>query len=402
MGHASVTNSPVSGENSLEPRPAPESEREPTPDSSATPVRFGVVNGLRGVAILAVMYHHLCEPFLTPFGTGLRKMGRYVYSTHSPLYNGRFGVALFFILSGFVLVLPYERGVRTMTGPRDAWAYYVRRFKRLIPLYYFILLITLFVQSRARWPYMGTPMDVLRFATFTFIYTPEQFLPTFNPALWSLAVEVHFSLLLPLLLWMRRKVGISALTAGVFVLSFLVRYYATSGRGALLPTPIELVKDGPFGRLDDFVLGMLICDLSLRGRLPRGIGAFSCIVLGTLLVLFGGVVWDNVIFGLVKYTVAAWAHDLLTLGFGLVFIGFLGSTGWLRRIISLSPLQLFGMMCYSLYAWHTFGLTLRGIPWPVKELPYVLVITVLLSAVTYRYVEFPEKSWKSLFLEFPR
>src|SRR5690349_10921917 len=96
-----------------------------SPRQTASPERLGVINGLRGLAILAVMAHHFkshLEPLIGPYlpGTSL---------SLSPLIaNGWTGVNLFFILSGFVLFLPYASGTRAMTSVHDAVTFYRHRF----------------------------------------------------------------------------------------------------------------------------------------------------------------------------------------------------------------------------------------------------------------------------------
>ncbi|RQS08467.1 acyltransferase family protein [Burkholderia sp. Bp8991] len=72
--------------------------------------RLAEINGLRGIAILAVVWHRLSF-VLVP--TPPRLWGT---PTELVLWNGWMGVNLFFILSGFVLYLPYAAGKRSFTG----------------------------------------------------------------------------------------------------------------------------------------------------------------------------------------------------------------------------------------------------------------------------------------------
>lgn len=347
-----------------------------------------------------VLYHHLASPFLAPAGTGLRRVGPYLFSSWTVATNGWLGVNLFFVLSGFVLALPYELGQRSMSGFGDVGSYLWRRVKRLVPLFYFVVLLALFIQTRARWPWLGRPADVVRLFTFTFMFYEAQFMPSFDFPLWSLAVEVGFSVLLPGLVVLGRRFGMGPLTIGAFLLALAVRYHGAAIRVGF-PSQQDIIKDGPFGRLDDFVLGMAICHLYARERLPRRGWAVGSIVAGSVLVFASAVLWDNIVFGAVRYTAAAFAHDATNIGFGLILMGFLGAPDLVRRPLTFAPLQLCGMMCYSLYVWHMFGVTLRGPIWKLQQVPYVVLIVFLFSAATYRYIEFPRATFRKLFATYP-
>ena len=119
---------------------------EPSPATPADRVvqgpRIGFTNGLRGLSILAVIYHHMFAE-RTPAGTGAIRVGGLTLLPYAPLANGFLGVNLFFILSGFVLYLPYASGRRTMARGEDYRRFYVHRFQRIMPLYYLFVAVAL-------------------------------------------------------------------------------------------------------------------------------------------------------------------------------------------------------------------------------------------------------------------
>ena len=60
-------------------------------------------------------------------------------------------------------------------------------------------------------------------------------------------------------------------------------------------------------------------------------------------------------------------------------------------------------MCYSLYLWHMVGV--QGAPdpgWTIGGILFYIGAVFVLSALSYRFIEFPEKSARALFLAFPR
>ena len=110
----------------------------------STAPRIPVVDGLRGIAILAVLQTHLFVD-LTPSGWG--SIGLFTYQDlvipicPLPLAHGWMGVNLFFVLSGFVLSLPYAEKRRRIETWDDAKAFWRHRARRLMPLYYFTVVI---------------------------------------------------------------------------------------------------------------------------------------------------------------------------------------------------------------------------------------------------------------------
>jgi len=151
-------------------------------------MRLGFINGLRGFAILAVVYHHFFSRF-TPKSLGAIDIGGLSVSPYTPLFNGWLGVNLFFVLSGFVLALPYFDGRRDFSKPGHTRWFYKQRAHRLLPLYYFSVIIAMILARRitmADEPFR----DLLLMATVTFNFNEATYSPVYNWVLWSLGLEV--------------------------------------------------------------------------------------------------------------------------------------------------------------------------------------------------------------------
>lgn len=90
--------------------------------------------------MLGVLHSHTFLRLWTPKGTGMFMLAGIPIFPLTLFSNAWMGVSLFFILSGFVLALPFAEGRRKMCTMRDLGSYYHRRASRLIPVYWAIMI----------------------------------------------------------------------------------------------------------------------------------------------------------------------------------------------------------------------------------------------------------------------
>jgi peptidoglycan/LPS O-acetylase OafA/YrhL len=237
----------------------------------------------------------------------------------------------------------------------------------------------------------------LGYVTVVFPFRASSFFPPGNWVLWSIGVEIWFSALFPLLVIWAGRAGFRVLLPAVLVLALAVRF-AGYGAGPFAPGMLlNHVSDSVLGRLDEFCWGMLLAQLVARGTLARFSGALAAV--GLALALGTALAWGGWYRRVNVPTSAAFYSLALDLGIFLV-------AGWLargpslvRRVLENRPLQLLGMMCYSIYLWHGIVLLRFEPSFRLGALPYLayLGVVLLLSAATYRYVEFRQVSdWREL------
>lgn len=193
--------------------------------TAGPPVRDGALTGLRALAAILVIGTH------SGFITGMLSHG---YLGH---VFGRLeiGVPIFFALSGFLLFRPWViRAAATRDGQRapapSVRRYARRRVRRIMPAYLVTVLVTFAVfavytpgpNPGQTWP------GLLRYLTLTQIYASNfmaRYLHTGMPQMWSLAVEVSFYLLLPLLAYLllgrRRAWRPAAVLSGIAALALV-------------------------------------------------------------------------------------------------------------------------------------------------------------------------------------
>ena len=357
--------------------------------------RLGVINGLRGYAILGVIYFHLIGVFFNQPGWYSLNIGKIPIFPFTYLGHGWLGVDLFFILSGFVLYLPYANGNRELKTIANLGSFYKNRATRLLPLYYISLVISIFfiahesnIHEWLFWKKM-----ILMF-TVTFNFSKETFIPSYNYVLWSLGIEVLFSAIFPLLIWIILKKGIIKLCIIVFYFSFIIRVISGFYPEYNIAPHLNIIKDSLFGRLDDFVAGMLLCHWFVTNWKQKYFEQYSKIIFFfSLVVITIGCYFSDYIF--LKYLpsyLEPLINTIFQLGFGLLTLSILHmKTNALHFLFSNKLIQLTGMMCYSLYIWHGNMRMVFMADYSALRIITYLIFLFSLSFLTYRYIEFGNK-----------
>jgi peptidoglycan/LPS O-acetylase OafA/YrhL len=174
----------------------------------ASSVRFRELDGMRAVAVVAVILFH-CDL------SGI-------------LNAGFFGVDIFFTISGFIITATLLKEHR-QTGSLDFAGFYFRRLKRLLPPMLILLVLccamTAMLAPDALARFMADLPAALGYASnFWQIHTGQAYFDTTPHVLkhlWSLAVEEQFYLAWPILAWLALRTG-GARAAGVLALLLAV------------------------------------------------------------------------------------------------------------------------------------------------------------------------------------
>ena len=315
--------------------------------------RIAELDGLRGAAVLFVIIHHYVSR------EGVTAPGPVASYLHRFASLGWTGVDLFFVLSGFLIggILLDAR-----SSPSYYTTFYVRRFFRIIPIYYLWIVSLIGLVTFAR-PFLSSLSPLGKTASVDFsVYAHFLFLQNIgivhlnglagvwlNPA-WSLAVEEQFYLVAPLLI---------RLVSPRRLLLFLVAVIACVP--LLRVGLLQLVRAEPalvFGlmpaRADALSVGMLAA-LLWRGDSARAwLSANSRVLYYFLAVLFLGVAarssWVSLplAFGMqsVGYTWMAFLYVIILL---LALVEFKGPVA---RLMRLGWLRELGCVSYCMYIIH--------------------------------------------------
>lgn len=288
--------------------------------------------------------------------------------------GGRRGVKFFFVISGFILGLPFARRalspdlVKTLR-PFSYRLYLLRRLTRLEPPFVLSILLRL---GLIVFVFREDVRQLLPHFWATLLYSHNLIfgaMSRISPPTWSLEVEVQFYLLAPLLariFRIARPVTRRLLLAGAIVLfSVLAQMYFPD---------IERYRLSLLGNAQYFLAGFLLCEFyfaTSRLRMPGYLlDAAALILLMPLLYA------DNLA-----------AETLFPFGALLVFCaGLRGEL--LPRLFGLTVISVSGGMCYSMYLTHGTVLAAMGTVWsklPLGSLPafaqQLLMVSVCAAAV---------------------
>jgi peptidoglycan/LPS O-acetylase OafA/YrhL len=328
-------------------------------------VRLRELDALRGLAALAVSFQHV---FLLT-GSAAAVLAVVALTPLNALIDGTRAVLFFFVLSGFVLAVPFFRGGVSPTG------FVAKRAARIYPAYWFALIVSIGIYSLSANPHV-TLYSAANFASLLTDYTAQ----TYNVVFWSLVQEMRISILFPLLILPVVRLPWRWVLAGSVPL-LVAGFFGEEFPGGPIVGLFATVFYAFF-----FVIGALAAKhihqlvAMVREISPRR----AALWLGVAVIVYGAMPIDGIAVPIEKAIVG-----VSCVGIMLLALGWPG----LSRFLLFPALQFVGRISYSYYLLHL----------PVSKLvPYLLhdqmpvitpVVTIagslLLAWAAYRWIEVP-------------
>jgi peptidoglycan/LPS O-acetylase OafA/YrhL len=341
------------------------------------------LDGLRALAVIAVLLYHANLEWIP---------------------GGFLGVEMFFVISGY-LITSMLLAEWARNGRLDFTAFWLRRARRLLPALGLLLLVVVayavvFLPAEVA----GLRGDAVSAAAYVNnwyqVFSHKSYFeavgrPSLLRHLWSLAVEEQFYLVWPLLLGLllaglRRRYALAAVLAGALASSLAMAFLFQPN------TDPSRVYYGTDTRAAGLLLGVALAFIFPPGEEVPESGAWVPDALG--LAGFGTLVACFLLineFQPFLYRGGFTLVDIATLE--LLAVAVHPGARLVPRLLCWGPLRWVGLRSYGIYLWHfpVFMLTRPQLDVPIDGVLLLaarLGLTVLIAALSYRFIETPIRS----------
>lgn len=368
--------------------------------------RIEALDSLRGIAALQVVIHHcllsvpvLCAmhgvgkplPFTSVENTILNAL------TYSPLHFfwlGNEPVILFFVLSGFVLSIPFNDGGQNF----DYRAYFVKRFIRLYIPYIALIFLSMLLRFVMYHP-VNIHISNLFLCMWTKPVSAEQVtkiillrgdvgFQNVAPTLWTLIIEIKLSLIFPLILFFYRRLNF--VWSIVALLGIILAYHLLV-RTALFAR-FELIL-WIFYYFSFFVMGAFLnffkeYFLKIINTFPAAVMILMTIVALALSTYSWNIVWLPEHLNKPLKMPGDYVAGISAMLWILLFL-----SNYYRRMAASASLIWLGKISFSLYIVHPICLLIAVYSLWILPVPLLLfigfILSFVLAAVFYKLVELP-------------
>jgi len=309
--------------------------------------------------------------------------------------SGSLGVDLFFVISGFVV---YYSAIDIFN--REGYSSFLlsfslRRFFRLYPLYALTLIASIYMSQRYLLDVPNLGVHLLTHLTFIHSFNTDWF-SSINGVNWSIAIEVHFYILIALFIAQLGKINGAVILLGALALAWIWRWASwqlipDNGDALYLYQLFVLSTQLP-GRLDQFAIGMTIATLVRSApfaswRTSNWMMPLSAALAALTIYCF---VFPQVNFWPSGQVAFIFSRTLIALGFGCAIF----AACQIKSPIFLHwsrPFRYAGTISYGLYLWHLPFLVMlksSGLS-PLAIAALTLTATTLTAATCWHMLEKP-------------
>lgn len=358
---------------------------------------FPEIDGIRFLAIILVILFHTHGYFQAKTGMVYADAGQYPM-LDMLLANGDRGVELFFVLSGFILCLPFAKQYIAGEKKVQLKKYYLRRVTRLEPPY-IITMTALLLMQLAMHVHTAAVLVPSWLASLVYMHgVIFHHTPLLTVVAWSLEIEIQFYILAPLLF---RVLQLPVAGRRLFLTGAMV---AMVWLQAAYPAQEGLLT--LYGFVQYFLMGILLADLYVSDTLQHLMNkAWMTVVALLSLVAIMMLPIKEHPGQTIAPVVLLISRLVFPFAIGLFYYIVLKNDS-MKKLFSFRFVPVIGGMCYSIYLLHYTIISVFGrfttqwhiaggyLPNMALQVVLLLVPVLLISSVFYYYIERPFMSGK--------
>lgn len=340
--------------------------------------RSRTIDGLRGIAAIGVIVQHCleCTPLNAPDAT-LQAPIAYAFSNG---FNfGRFGVIVFFLISGFLIPSSIAN------QPRPLASFVVGRFFRLYPLYWLSMALALVAMFALGWKLPGVPQVIANMTMFQTLFGVENILDPY----WTLLIEHFFYIFCAVIFLVGALNNPLQMRQIMFAAAALLILLA----GALMLAPqMKYAKYLSYVMYTGSFLFTMVVGHNVRLMQTREAFHFPWDVLALFFVVFFAIAAAREVMGVYDSLLSPVSVFLSSTGALVLFLFALRS-----RAFNSMLFEFFGKISYGLYLFHGIAIWISyemvGRPADLAHslllLGLVLGATIVTAALAFNFVEEP-------------
>ena len=330
-------------------------------------------DGFRALFIFLIAWYHIWQQsWLGPY----LRIGSLQINLDPLVRSGYMWVDGMLLLSGFLSFLPYARAMHDRTPLPSAKSFYIRRAARILPAYLFCIFMVLFCDALPNGAYAVPKylwLDVISHLTFTQTFFAYSYFNThLNVVLWTLAVEVQFYLIFPLLA--RAFTKRPAVTwIGMVAAAWIYRGYV-----AAFVTDNTIWINQLIAFMDIYALGFLCAWMYVSlVRTLKTTTAFKILTTAMCFVILFAL-WRLILrqASILNYEslrdMQMRNRFALGVALSLLLLCATWSASGVRGFLSCRPMRFFAGVSFQFYIWHQYlavKLKTWGIPYSEFEVP---------------------------------
>jgi peptidoglycan/LPS O-acetylase OafA/YrhL len=380
--------------------------------------RLAGADFVRAAACLMVVAHHVAQR-VSP-----RALPPEQVNTAFAFTMGAFGVAAFFVLSGYLLARPFWLALDAGQPMPSLRTYVVRRAARILPGLWLALTVTFILSiTILRVPFDG--ILLLRYLSGMFLVSGFSWLTwfpvEFNGPLWSIGAELISYAALPICLalvfrlplrgWWARLLWV-ALIAAVVGLQFLALRYLQPGEfqrgwdfGLVGGAKFWWPNYSPFSFYAIFAVGALAAGVQVQLARFRS-GWFDLAALAGLAVAVGTQAYVFPVadgFGIANIP---YGYPWFPLGIALILVA-VPSSAVLHKVTEIAPIAYIARVSFGVYVWHYFLMEIIRVLWQPRYVYWgmnnvsawawislaVVVLSFFIATLSYSLLEEPIIRW---------